>query len=44
MFKFYKNRKKFFAISCLLLLIGVLAIIFNGIKLDITFKGGSILK
>jgi len=44
MLKFYKNRYKFFALSGLLLLIGLLVAIFVGIKLDITFKGGSILK
>ena len=44
MLKFYKNRHKFFALSALLMLIGIMATVFVGIKLDITFKGGSILK
>ncbi len=42
--KFYKHRRKFFLLSAALLLIGVLFAIVFGIKLDITFKGGSILK
>lgn len=44
MLKFYKHRYKYFALSSILLLIGVMVAIFVGIKLDITFKGGSILK
>lgn len=44
MFNFYKHRYKYFALSSLLLLVGILVAIFIGIKLDITFKGGSILK
>lgn len=44
MFDFYKHRRKYFALSAALLLIGLLVAIIFGIKLDITFKGGSILK
>ena len=44
MLNFYKHRYKYFALSSLLLLTGILVAIFIGIKLDITFKGGSILK
>lgn len=43
MFSFYKHRKKYFLLSTILLLIGLLSAIIFGIKLDITFKGGSIL-
>lgn len=41
---FYKNRYKFFAISITAILIGVVFLFINGIKLDIEFQGGSILK
>jgi preprotein translocase subunit SecF len=44
MIKFYKHRYKYFALSTALLLLGILVAVFVGIKLDITFKGGSILK
>lgn len=43
MFSFYKHRRKYFLLSTILLSIGVLSAIFFGIKLDISFKGGSIL-
>lgn len=41
---FYKNRYIFFAISIILILIGVVSLLVNGVELDIQFKGGSILK
>lgn len=44
MFKFYKHRYIFFAISIFLILSGVVAGFTNGIKLDIQFKGGTVLK
>jgi preprotein translocase subunit SecF len=43
-FSFYKNRKIFFIISTAFLLTGILVSLFMGIKMDIQFKGGSILK
>ncbi len=44
MFSFYQHRRLFFIVSSSLLLLGLLVAIVFGIKLDITFKGGSILK
>ncbi|MDW7657518.1 MAG: protein translocase subunit SecF [Bacillota bacterium] len=44
MFNFYKKRRWFFALSVLLLSIGILTAIFAGVELDIEFKGGSIIK
>jgi preprotein translocase subunit SecF len=44
MYSFYQHRRWYFALSISLLLIGLLVAIIFGIKLDITFKGGSILK
>ena len=41
---FYKQRYKFIAFSSLLLLIGIISAIVFGMKLDIQFKGGSIVK
>ncbi len=43
-FSFYKNRYRFLTISAVLLLIGILASIIFGIKLDIQFRGGTILQ
>jgi preprotein translocase SecF subunit len=43
-FHFYKNRKWYFLLSGTFLLAGILVSLIYGIKLDITFKGGSILK
>ncbi len=43
MFSFYKHRRKYFLLSTVLLLIGLMTAIFVGLKLDITFKGGTIL-
>lgn len=44
MIKFYEKRHISFVISGLMLLIGIIGIIVNGISLDIQFKGGSIIK
>lgn len=41
---FYKKRFIYFMISLAIIITGVLFVIFNGIQLDIQFKGGSILK
>ena len=41
MFKFYQNRKWFYAISLALVIIGIIAIFVNGVSLDIQFSGGS---
>lgn len=42
--QFYKNRWIFFGISIVIMLIGIIGIIINGIQLDIQFKGGALLK
>lgn len=44
MIRFYENRNKFFILSASLFLVGIIALFVNGLKLDIQFKGGSILK
>ncbi|HHX37816.1 MAG TPA: protein translocase subunit SecF [Clostridiaceae bacterium] len=44
MFSFYKNRYKFLIISMAALLAGIIVLATLGLKLDIQFKGGSILK
>lgn len=44
MFSFYKNRYKFLIASLSVMLAGVICLLVYGIKLDIQFKGGSILK
>lgn len=41
---FFKKRYIFFAISLLILLLGVFASFINGVQMDIQFKGGSILR
>lgn len=41
---FYKKRYIYFAISIAIILTGIIFACVNGIKLDITFQGGSILK
>lgn len=41
---FYRKRYLFFVISILVLLAGVLASFVNGVRMDIQFKGGTILK
>jgi preprotein translocase subunit SecF len=42
--QFYEKRWVYFAISLALLLAGVVALLVNGVHLDIQFKGGAILK
>ncbi len=44
MYSFYKNRKIFFALSISILLAGIIFSVVFGVKMDIQFKGGSILK
>ncbi len=44
MIRFYEKRKVFFTISGLIFLIGIIAMFFNGVQLDIQFRGGAILK
>lgn len=41
---FYAQRKIYFTISIAIILIGLASAIINGIKLDITFQGGTILQ
>ncbi len=41
---FYQNRRGFFLLSAIFMIAGILVSIIFGIKMDITFKGGSILK
>ncbi|MBQ6947768.1 MAG: protein translocase subunit SecF [Clostridia bacterium] len=41
MINFYKNKKWFFCISALLMIIGVVFIFINGVQLDIQFTGGT---
>ncbi|MGI5985379.1 MAG: protein translocase subunit SecF [Oscillospiraceae bacterium] len=41
---FYKKRYIYFSISICILIIGIAAAFVNGIKLDIQFQGGTILK
>lgn len=44
MIKFYENRKIFFAVSIVIMLLGIASIFINGINLSIQFKGGAIIK
>lgn len=44
MIKFYKNRKIFFAISSIIMIIGIVSLFINGVDLAIQFKGGAIIK
>ena len=44
MMDFYGKRKIFFIISAVVALIGIIAICINGVTLDISFKGGAIMK
>ncbi|MDD2494700.1 MAG: protein translocase subunit SecF [Tissierellia bacterium] len=44
MIKFYEKRKIFFAISLILMVIGIASIFINGVNLSIQFKGGAIIK
>lgn len=41
---FYKKRWIFFSISLFIIIVGVIAIFVNGVRLDIQFKGGALLK
>ncbi len=43
-FSFYGHRRLFFSISILLLVLGLVMLVVNGVQLDIQFKGGAILK
>lgn len=44
MIKFYEKRKIFFAISLLIMIVGIVSLFINGIDLSIQFKGGAIIK
>jgi len=44
MINFYEKRKIFFIISAVVMLIGIIGIFVNGVALDISFKGGAIMK
>ncbi len=44
MINFYKNRKIFFVISSMIMIIGIAALFINGVDLSIQFKGGAIIK
>ena len=44
MISFYKNRGKYFLLSGLIMLIGVVFLVINGIELDIQFQGGTLLQ
>ncbi len=44
MFGFYAKRKIFFALSLGIILVGLVTALLFGVKLDIQFKGGTILK
>lgn len=43
-FSFYQHRKLFFLISAIVMAIGIIATVVNGVQLDIQFTGGAILK
>ncbi len=43
-FSFYQHRKTFFLISAIVMIIGIVGVIVNGVQLDIQFTGGAILK
>lgn len=42
-FQFYKNRYRFLAFSLVLLIVGFICLFTFGARLDIQFKGGSII-
>ncbi len=44
MIRFFEKRYVYFTISALIILAGIIGMIFNGVQLDIQFKGGAILK
>ena len=41
---FYKNRKVYFAVSISIMIIGIIFAFTKGVKLDIQFKGGALLR
>ena len=41
MINFYKNRRNYYIISLLLIVVGIVGIFVRGVKLDITFSGGA---
>lgn len=41
---FYKKRGIFFAVSFMIMAMGIISIFINGVHLDIQFKGGALLK
>ena len=43
-FKFLENRKKFLLVALCVIALGVLFNIFRGVRLDIKFTGGAMLK
>lgn len=44
MINFYNKRKIFFAVSTVIMLLGIASIFINGVNLSIQFKGGAIIK
>ena len=44
MIRFFEKRYVYFTISALITLAGIIGMLFNGVQLDIQFKGGAILK
>ncbi len=43
-FPFYKKRWIFFAVSLVIMIVGIIGVFINGVHLDIQFKGGALLK
>lgn len=43
-FPFFKNRKVYYIVSSCIIIVGIIMTLINGVILDITFKGGTILK
>ena len=44
MIRFFEKRYVYFTISAVIILAGIIGMLFNGVQLDINFKGGAILK
>lgn len=44
MIRFYKNRWTYYIISIVIMAIGVVSLLVNGLALDIQFKGGALIK
>lgn len=44
MIQFYEKRKIFFAITAVIMIVGIVSLFINGVNLSIQFKGGAILK